>query len=221
MDRTVWIIVAVVALAVAGFFGYRAHQSSQLNESERQRTEELEKNLADTRLAAKEAAQRAEKEQTAREMAEAKARQVAEADARKAAQAQADRDAAELARKQAEELAAKSAQEMDRIRADKARLEAEARRLEELRAKERADAQAKLEAAQRALAETERQKNAEIERQAAVIASYAQRPVTPTPGSSSVTSSGEATREPRTRYIFPGDFKRTPHYNNLLLLPTE
>jgi hypothetical protein len=224
MDRTVWIIVAVAALGVAGFFGYRAQQNSQLRAEESQRASDLEKNLAETRLAAKEAAQRAEQAQSALDMAAAKARQAAEADARQAAQAQAERDAAEKARKQAEEVAAKSVQEMDRIRADKARLEAEARRLEELRAKERAEAQAKVDAAQRALADTERQKNAEIERQAAVIASYSQRPASSTPAgdrASSVVRGESSAREPRVRFIYPADFKRAAHYNNSFLLTTE
>jgi hypothetical protein len=216
MDRTVWIIIAVVALGVAGFFGYRAYHNSSQREAELQNAAELQKQLEESRVAAKESARKADQEAEARRLAELKQKQEAEAEARRLAQAQSERDANEAARKRAEDEKAKAEQEIERMRGDRARLEAEARRLEDLRAKESAEAQAKLAAAQKALEETERKKNAEIERQAALIASYNRQP---TPVEKSAKETAAASERSSIRYIYPIDYKRANH-TYLPVLPT-
>lgn len=211
MDRTVWIIIAVVALAVAGFFGYRAYENSAQRRADLQHSEELQRALDESRLAAKDSARRADQEAEARRLAELKAKQDGEAEARRLAQAQAEREAQEAARRRAEEEAARSAQEIERMQAERARLEADSRRLDELRTRESAEAEAKLAAAQKALQEIERQKNAEIERQAALIASYAAQG--PQAADAKAGRGG-----PLPRIIFPVDYKRGSHYTLPLLI---
>jgi len=216
MERTVWIVISVLAVAVAGFFGYRAYQ---LSAAAKDPTHDaaMQRELADARTKEKEATRKAEQETEARRLAELKAKEEAETEARRFAQAENGRQAQELARKRAEDESAKAATELDRIRGERAQLAAEAQRLAELRARETADAQAKLAAAQRALEESERKKNAEIERQAAVIASYSR---TPSPVEK-LSAEQEAARRNVTRIIFPSDYKRANHYYLPLLATPE
>jgi hypothetical protein len=210
MDRTVWIIIAVVALAVAGFFGYKAYKNSGDQNANTQRASDLQKELEASRLAAKDANRKADQEAEARRLAELKQKQEAEAESRRLAQSQSERDGMEAARKRAEDDKLKAEQEIERMRGDKARLEAEARRLQELRTQESADAQAKLAAAQKALEDTERRKNAEIERQAALIASYSRQP-SPVEKPAAAAASESSGRRSGIRYIYPIDYKRANH----------
>lgn len=216
MERTVWIIITVIALALAAFFGVRGLNSGKLSQAEREQAAALERELEQTRRSAKDAARRADQEAEARQMAEEAAKQRAEAEARRLAQVQAERQEQEAALKRAEEEAAKTASEMERIRLERARLESESRKLAELRAQEAAEAQRKLADAQKALAETERLKNAEIERQAALIASYSRQPAL-APASGEGREKGPMPR----RFIMPQDYKRSSHYYLPLLRSRE
>lgn len=212
MDRTVWIIISVVAIAIAGFLGFRVYRSGQFRSEQSARAVDLEKELESTRQSAKEAARKADLAAEARRLAELKQQQENEAESRRLAQTQAEREAYEMARKRADDDAARSAKELERIRAENAQLSAEARRLAALREREAADAQAKLDAAQRALADSEQKKNAEIERQAALIASYNHAP------EAGATTDEETRRQLGARIIYPSDYKRSSHYY-LPLLP--
>lgn len=208
MDRKVWIAIAVIAIAVAGFFGYRSYQLSSSQNAEGNLTAEMKRQLEDARAKEAEANRKATQEEEARRLGELKAKQEAESEARRLAQAESERLAQEQARQRAEEQAAKAAGEIERMRGERAQLTAEAQRLAELRARESADSQAKLTAAQRALEESERKKNAEIERQAAVIASYNRAP----PPTEKAPLKVEETRRSSTRIVFPSDYKRANHY---------
>lgn len=213
MERKVWIAITVIALAIAGFFGYRVSQLSNRGPADAARNAEMQQELDAARASAQEAARRIERETEARRLADLKAKEEAEAEARRLAQSESERQAQEQARQRAEEEARKASAELDRIRADRARLEAEAARLNELRARDSSDAQARLAAAQRALEESERQKDAEIARQAAVIASYSRAP-------NSVERPAESQGEQHhtTRIVFPSNYRRANHYY-LPLLP--
>jgi hypothetical protein len=215
MERKVWIAITVIALAVAGFLGYRVSQLSNRAPADAQHTAEMQRELDAARASAQEAARRTERETEARRLADLKAKEEAETEARRLAQSESERQAQEQARQRAEEEARKAAAELDRIRADRARLEAEAARLNELRARDSSDAQAKLTAAQRALEDSQRQKDAEIARQAAVIASYSRAP-------NAVERPAEAQTEQQhtTRIVFPSNYRRANHYY-LPLLPVS
>lgn len=212
MERTIWISITVLAIAAAGFFGFRAYQLSR-DPGVNTQSAEMQRELDAARLAARDAARKADQDAEARRLGELKAKEEAEADARRLAQMDRDRQGQEQARKNAEDDAAKAAAELDRMRAEKAQLSSEAQRLAELRTREGADAQARLAAAQRALEESERKKNAEIERQAAVIASYSR-----VPNKVEKLPEKDAARHSAARVIFPSDYKRANHYN-LPLLP--
>lgn len=210
MERTVWIIITVVALALAAFFGVRMLNTGKHTQANRDTAAALERELEESRRTAKDATRKAEQETDARMMAEEAAKQRAEGEARRLAQVQAERQEQEQARIRAEEEAAKAAATIDAVRLEKAKIEAEARKLSELRAQESAEAQRKLADAQRALTESERTKNAEIERQAALIASYGRQPAIMAP--SPVSSPGGTVRTSR-RVIMPPDYKRGSHVN--------
>lgn len=212
MDRTIWVIIALVAISTAGFFGYRAHQASEKQKAHLARNSQLEAELDASRQAEREAARLADQEAEARRLAGLKAQQETEAEARRLAQSAAEFEAQELARKQAEESAVRSAMELERIRSEKTLLEAEARRLREQREIEAAEAARNLEDAQLALAEMERRKNEEINRQAELIAAYS-RDSTPTP----VVGSAEEEMRRRSRFVFPANYKRAAH--TYVLLP--
>ena len=216
MQRNLWIGIAVVALAVAVFFGVRTYQLSKPRADPQRAT--IERQLEDARKAEQEAARRASQEAEARRLAEDKAKRDAEAEARRLAQAESERQLQEQARQRAEAEARKAAAELERLRNERADITAEAQRLAEMRAKEAADAQAKLAAAQRALEESERKKNAEIERQAALIASYNRSPAE---GETTRAEPAPAQRPAQTRIIFPSYYKRAPHYNLPLLRQRE
>jgi hypothetical protein len=214
MDRKVWIVIAVLAVAAAGFFGFSAYKLSSQSKAGDATSEKMKRDLAAAEAREAEALRKAKQEEEARKLAELKAKQDAETEARRIAQAQSERQAQDQARERAEQESAKAAAELERMRGERAQLAAEAQRLAELRARESADAQAKLTAAQRALEESERKKNAEIERQAAVIASYSR---TPAP-SDRAAESPQASRRSSVRIVFPSDYKRANHYY-LPLLP--
>ena len=217
MDRTVWIIISIVAIAVAGFFGYRTYSDSASRKAEQSKAAEMDRQLKESQRQAKEAQRQLDQAAEAQRLAELNGAQKKEAESRQLAQAQAEREAQEMQRKQYEEKASKAAQDLERMKSEKGQLEAEARRLSELRTREANDAQAKLAAAQKALEETERQKNAEIERQAALIASYSRQP-SQGPTAPTSTEASRAATSPGARIIYPWDYKRTSHYN-LLMLP--
>lgn len=212
MDRTIWVIIAVVAISVAGFFGYRAHQASEKQKAHLARNSQLEAELEASRMAERDAARLADQEAEARRLSGLKAQQETEAEARRLAQSAAELEAQEMARIQAEEAAQRAATELERIRSEKALLEAEARRLREQRELEAAEAARNLEEAQMALEEMERRKNAEINRQAELIAAYSREP-TPSP----VVSESEEELRRRSRIVFPANYKRAAH--TYVLLP--
>lgn len=209
MDRIVWIIIAVVALAVAGFFGFRASQTAQSQRNENERTGQLETELAALRAREQEMVRLEKQEANARELAENKVRQAAEAEARRLAQAQAERDAQENARAAAEAEAARAAEALEALRMEKARIESQAQQTRELRKRERAEAEAKLRAAQESLADLEARKNAEIARQAALIDTYS-RQERPTP-IAAIPDEEKRAHKLGPRYVFPADYKRGPH----------
>lgn len=218
MERTIWIIITVIALALAAFFGVKGLNSGKQSQAERAQSAALELELDQSRRARQEADRKALQEEEARKMAEDAAKQRAEAEARRLAQAQAERQEQELARKRAEEETAKATAEIEKIRLEKARLETEARKLAELRAQEAAEAQRKLADAQKALSDSERLKNAEIERQAALIASYSRQPaLAAAPAKSDDAGKGPAAR----RFIMPTDYKRSSHYYLPLITAEE
>ena len=170
--KAVLITIAIVAVAAAGFFGVRAYRTGKARAADQERTESLAGELEKSKAREEELSRQAQQETEAREMAERQAQQKAEAEARRLAQSQVDREAQEAARKRAEDQASKAMQDMEKIRGERAQLEAETKRLQELRAKESAAAEQKLAQAKSALEKSLQEKNAEIDRQAALIAEY-------------------------------------------------
>jgi FtsZ-interacting cell division protein ZipA len=210
--KGILIIVAILGIAAAAFFGVRYSQSSKSRIEGEERADALATELEKVRAQQEDLERKAARETNARTMAEEAARKSAEAEARRLAQAQAEREAQEGARRRAEQQANQAAQDLDQIRADRARLEAEAQRLQELRTKESAEAERRLAEAKRALEEGLREKNAEIERQAALIAEYGQRGGT-APVKSEAGEESPASPETMSRVIFsPSNYKRANHY---------
>ncbi|MGH8021430.1 MAG: hypothetical protein ACREIA_24745 [Opitutaceae bacterium] len=211
--KAILIIVAVLAIVAAAFFGVRYSQSAKSRAEEGQRMDALSAELEKARGRQEELERKAAQAANARAMAEEAARKSAEAEARRLAQAQADREAQETARKRAEAEAQQAAQDIEGIRAERARLEAETQRLQELRTEEAAEAERNLAEAKRALEESLREKNAEIERQAALIAEYSQRAEGgPLKESEVAESESPVSPETMSRVIFPRNYKRASHY---------
>lgn len=220
MNRTVWIVVAIVAVIAAAVLGIQFKKASDARRAEMQRAAELEKQLETARAAEREAQTKADQEAEARRLFMLQAQREAEAEARRLAQAQAEMEEQEKARRAAEAAAAAAAAEAERIRQEREKLAAEAQRLAELREKERAEAERKLAEARAALQAALEEKEREIARQAALIASYNKRLNRVEKPEVSATADTPAPEKAyRPRIIMPPDFKRSSHLR--VLLPSE